>query len=207
MAPTGRMTNLAPDHGGLERDPRTLASHRLFQGSQAQMLRACVRVSAVLRDEPTGVRARVRVEVEGVGHRVPTGFVDRHLLLVVEGRGPNGTVLPARGPVLPPAAGRELAGRPGRLYAKLLQDDQGLAPAPFWGADPDPHDTRLTPGQADETTYRFPARLTELRVRVLYRRFWQEVARAKGWPDRDLTVFERTFPVAQRAGAPTSLMR
>ena len=30
-----------------------------------------------------------------------------------------------------------------------------------------------------------------LRVRVLYRRFWQEVARVKGWPDRDLVVLER----------------
>jgi hypothetical protein len=32
-----------------------------------------------------------------------------------------------------------------------------------------------------------------LRARLLYRRFWQEVVRSKGWPDRDLLVAERTF--------------
>jgi hypothetical protein len=87
-----------------------------------------------------------------------------------------------------------LAGQPGRLYAKLLRDEQGRSPAPFWraGAD-DPVDTRLTPGQVDRSRYLFPAGLAHLRVRVLYRRFWEEVARAKGWPDRDLTVHERVF--------------
>ena len=46
MKPTGRMTNIAPGHGGLRRDPATLANHRFFDGSQADMLRRCVQVSA-----------------------------------------------------------------------------------------------------------------------------------------------------------------
>src|SRR5207244_3382643 len=83
MAPTGRLTNLAPGHGGIDRDPRTLGNHRFFRGSQAQMLRACVRVATSLRRERGEVRAEVCVRAEGVGHRVPTGFIDRHLLLVV----------------------------------------------------------------------------------------------------------------------------
>ena len=32
MAPTGRLTNFAPGHGGLDRDPATLANHRFFDG-------------------------------------------------------------------------------------------------------------------------------------------------------------------------------
>jgi hypothetical protein len=195
MAPTGAMTNLAPGHGGLERDPRTLGNHRFFDGSQAQMLRRCLRASAVLRREGGEVRAAVRLGAEGAGHRVPTGFIDRHLILAVEGRAADGRVLgPRRGPALPAAAGPELAGKPGRLYAKLLKDFDGRSPVPFWRADPDPADNRLTPGRDDMLAFVFPADLARLRVRVLYRRFWQEVARAKGWPDLDLVVLEQSFP-------------
>jgi hypothetical protein len=56
-------------------------------------------------------------------------------------------------------------------------------------------DTRLVPGRPEELTFVFPRGLTLLRARIVYRRFWQEVARAKGWPDRDLIVLERTFAV------------
>ena len=34
MAPTGRMTNIAPGNGGVERDPATLANHVFFDGGQ-----------------------------------------------------------------------------------------------------------------------------------------------------------------------------
>jgi hypothetical protein len=79
------------------------------------------------------------------------------------------------------------------LYAKLLRDPDGKGPVPFWHAGAEPADTRLTPGEADRAEFVFPAAVVRLRTRVLYRRFWQEVARSKGWPDRDLTVNERTF--------------
>jgi hypothetical protein len=190
MTPTGRLSNLAPGHGGLPRDPHTLANHRFFAGSLADHLRRCVGVSVHFRRPGTAVR--VRVGVEGVGHRVPTGFIDRHLILTVEGIGPTGRPVPLRwGPLLPAAAGAELAGRPGRLYARLLRDEAGRGPVPFWRDLPDVTDTRLTPGQDDEVHFTFARAVARLRVRVLYRRFWQEVARAKGWPDHDLVVLER----------------
>jgi hypothetical protein len=196
MNPTGQMTNFAPGHGGIERDPKTLANHRFFDGSQADMLRRCVRVSAQARREGGQVRAEVRSAVEGVGHRVPTGFIDRHLLLIVEGLGAGGEVVAAdAGPRLPAVAGRELAGQPGRLFAKLLKDLDGHSPAPFWNADLEPIDTRLSPNQTDVSRYTFPAGAHKLRVRLIYRRFWEEVARLKKWPDQDLVVFERMFPL------------
>jgi hypothetical protein len=194
MAPTGRMTNIAPGHGGVERDPATLGNHRFFRGGQARMLRDGVKVSAELRRGPDGTAAAVRVRADGAGHRVPTGFIDRHLVLVVEGLTADGQALPARsGPTLPPAAGTELAGRSGRLYAKLLRDPDGKGPVPFWRAGAEPVDTRLTPGREDRADFLFPAAVVRLRTRVLYRRFWPEVGRSKGWPDRDFTVWERTF--------------
>ncbi len=196
MKPTGRTRNMAPGHGGIDRDPRTLRNHRFFDESQETMLRRAVQVSATFERNADSVRTRVRLWAEGVGHRLPTGFIDRHLVLVVEAEGADGRPLPARsGPKLPALAGPELTDKPGRLYARILRNFDGHSPTPFWLAAPDsPLDTRLAPRKVEETTFDFPPTLTSLRVRVLYRRFWPEVARAKHWPDLTLRIHEQTFP-------------
>src|SRR5262249_12917573 len=126
MAPTGRMTNIAPGKGGIERDPKTLGNHLFFRGSRLDMLREGVKVSVMLTRSPDGLRAEVGVRADGAGHRVPTGFIDHHLLLVVEAVDGQTKPVPARpGPVLPAAAGKGLAGKPGRLYARLLKATDG----------------------------------------------------------------------------------
>ncbi len=196
MAPTGRMSNIAPDHGGVERDPATLANHRFFAGGPAEMLRAAVSLSASARRAGGAVRAAVEVRADGAGHRLPTGFIDRHLLLVAEASDADGKPLPPTdGPLLPPVAGPALAGRAGKLYAKLLKDFDGHSPAPFWKADPDAIDTRLTPGEPDRLTFEFPETTRRLRLRLLYRRFWQQVADEKRWPDNEIVVVEREVSV------------
>lgn len=195
MKPTGRMSNIAPGKGGIERDPWTLGNHRFFSGSREDMLRKCLKVSATITRQGSRARVLVTVHVEGAGHRVPTGFIDRHLILSVEGLGRKGKpVAVLAGPVLPAAAGPELAGQPGRLYAKLLHDDKGNSPVPFWRVAAEAIDTRLRPGRTERTVFDFAPELARLRVRLLYRRFWQEVARTKGWPDRDVVVVERILP-------------
>jgi hypothetical protein len=198
MAPTGTMTNVAPRRGGVERDPKTLANHSFFRGSRADMLRDCLRLALDWRGRGEGTRVDLRVAVEGAGHSVPTGFVDRNLVLVVEGFAQGDRPLGARsGPTLPPAAGKGWAGQSGKLYAKLLADGEGHSPAPFWKADPSPLDTRLTPGRPDDLSFVFPAGLRRVRVRLLYRRFWEPVARRKGWPDTDLVVLERSYRIGR----------
>jgi hypothetical protein len=135
----------------------------------------------------------VRIGAQNVGHRVPTGFIDRHLILSVEALDAEGKTLAARsGAKLPDAAGTELSGRPGRLYARLLTGRDGKAPAPFWLANGDPVDNRLAPDRMELEEWAFPAATASLRVRVLYRRFWAEVIRSKGWPDRDTIVHDTT---------------
>jgi len=195
MKPTGRMTNMAPGHGGVPRDPNTLANHRFFDGSQKAMLSRAVKVSLRWQRYPNRMRAWVQLWTEGVGHRLPTGFVDRHLVLVVEGQTSEGRTVPLQaGPTLPALAGEELAGQPGRVYARILRDFEGRSPVPFWLASPDPPpDTRLVPGKIEEDCFEFPVTLTQVRLRVLYRRFWPEVARSKNWPQDDLLVLEQTF--------------
>jgi hypothetical protein len=191
MTPTGRLTNIAPGHGGIERDPRTLASHR-FAGSEADMLRRCLSLDVHCRKHRDGVRVEVTVRADQVGHRVPTGFIDRHLLLVVQGLDRNGAAVPLlAGPRLPRAAGQH-ANRPGWLYGKLRPDEKDGTPLPFWIGGADVHDTRLRPRQPDVRTFVFGGQPDRVELRLWYRRFWQMLAEARGWGDNDVLVEERT---------------
>jgi hypothetical protein len=196
MAPTGKLSNFAPGHGGVEREPRTLASHGLFADSQGTMLRTALKVTSSVRRDSARVRVDIRVLADGVGHRVPTGFLDRHLLLVVDGfDAASRRLMPQSGPRLAAPAGIGLAGHAGRLFGRVRTDFDGRSPAPFWRGGSDPVDTRLVPGVADQSVFSFPAETSRLRVRLLYRRFWQEVIAAKGWQDQDLVVVEQETEV------------
>jgi Cytochrome c554 and c-prime len=196
MRPTGQFTNIAPGHGGIERNPRTLGNHLFFAGSQEEMLRGALHVGSTIAPAEDGIGVTVEVRADNVGHCLPTGFVDRHLLLVVEGFTADGVPLPARsGAVLPAAAGKELARQPGRLFAKVLKDFDGRSPVPFWNADPDAADTRLRPGKPQREEFVFPRQTARVRVRLVYRRFWQEVAESKGWPDNEIAISEQQFGV------------
>ena len=199
MAPTGKMTNMAPGRGGIARDPNTLANHRFFAGSQEDMLRAALTVAPTVERKDGRVHVQVEVRADNVGHRVPTGFVDRHLLLVVEGlpEADAPAVKPVDGPTLPNVAGQGLAGRAGRLYANLCKDELGRSPVPFWRALNETEDTRLQPGKPDRSTYVFPAEVRKVRLRLLYRKFWDEVAREKDWPDTTITVHEQVVDVGR----------
>ncbi len=199
LKPTGTLTNIAPGHGGIRREPHTLANHRFWDTSQLDMLRRCLDLAVEAAGDRGQTTVSVRLLAHEVGHRVPTGFIDRQLLLVVQALDPTGAPVPLRqGLTLPAAAGAPLAGQPGRLYARLLKDETGRSPVPFWRALPEPEDTRLVPGQPDRHRFTFAGRAVRVRVRVLHRRFWAEAARAKGWPDQDLLVVDRTWPVRHR---------
>jgi Cytochrome c554 and c-prime len=201
MRPTGKMTNMAPDFGGHERDPQTLGNHLFFSPDKETMIKQSVRVKADLERQENKVHVTVRLTPADVGHRVPTGFVDRNLVLVVDATDAEDKPLkPSAGPSLPDFAGAEVAGRPGKVYAKLLTDGKGNGPVPFWRDDATPTDNRLTPGQSDEVPFDFPADVNKVRVRVLYRRFWPEVIRAKKGTPEETTVFDQSFAPAGVAG-------
>jgi hypothetical protein len=189
MRPTGTMTNIAPGHGGIERDPKTLANHQFFDGSQLDMLRNALRVSVKFEEKRQLV---VEVRADGVGHRVPTGFPDRQVVLIVEPLDVEGIqLLMQDGPTLPEAAGSSIAGMAGRLYAKLLKDDLGKGPVPFWQADDGQTiDTRLKPGEPDRVLFTLPAQVQQVRVRLLHRRTWPVVAETKNWPDNEILILD-----------------
>jgi hypothetical protein len=193
MKPAGQMTNVAPGHGGIERDPKTLANHRFFDGSQLDMLRHTVKVSAEFESVKDQQCLVVKVRADDVGHRVPTGFVDRHLVLIVEPIDRDGNrIAVLAGPTLPKHAGRAVAGSAGRLYGRLLKNDEGQGPVPFWRADDSQtEDTRLLPGKTDRTSFTMAANVQRVRIRLLHRRTWPEQAEKKGWPDNELTIVDQ----------------
>ncbi|MCA9214944.1 MAG: hypothetical protein KDB27_17855 [Planctomycetales bacterium] len=195
MKPDGAMTNIAPDFGGIERDPATLASHQLFPGGQAEMLSRALNVHVQVGQPNAAVPVTVTLTATNVGHRVPTGFVDRHLILIVEGIDAAGNPLPAtEGPTLTGVAG-SLANKNGKLFAKQLFGENGATPVPFWAEVFEQRDTRLYPEKPDESSFRFPPDSDQIRVRVIYRRFWESVEKEKGWADRSIIVYDQLHPV------------
>ena len=187
MAPNEARTNIAPGRGGLERDPRTLSTHGMFVGSQEAMLRRALNVSADVTRTKASVAVAVTLRTEDVGHRVPTGFIDRHLILVVEARHRTAPLAPIAGTILPELAGKEFAGSAGRLFARVLSDPKGRSPAPFWNARPTFEDTRLRPEQTEQHSFTFPPTADHVRIRLLYRRFWPDGA---GKPADALTIVD-----------------
>jgi hypothetical protein len=193
MAPTGLMTNIAPGKGGIERDPQTLANHHT-QGGQAEMLRRCLTLQ--VRTNAPG-EIEIEVAAQNVGHRVPTGFPDRQVILVVEGFDATDKHVPLLdGPRLPASVGK-WQGLPGRLYAKQLFGEGERTPTPFWLPILKTQDTRLIPEQPDRQTFQFPVNVRRVRVQLWYRRFWQDVADARGWTDNDSLIHENIWPSAK----------
>ena len=189
MAPTGKMTNIAPGNGGIERDPFTLASHRT-PGGVIDMLRHALSITLTSSMDSDAIRANVEIIARNVGHRVPTGFPDRHLVLMVTAVDANGNpVEPIAGTRLPSSAGK-WAGRAGSLFAKQLHDEHGRTPTPYWRHVDKVTDTRLVPDRPERQIFAFPPAARTITAQLRYRRFWPEIADARGWNDNDVLVIE-----------------
>lgn len=198
MAPTGAMTNIAPGHGGVERDPNTLASHAM-PGATRPMLQKCLSADVRIKELGRLIEVTITVAARNVGHRVPTGFIDRHLVLRIDATKASGErVAASEGPRIPSFALGAEPPAAGYVYAKRVVDYAGRSPAPFWLPVRNVVDTRLFPERPHITQYRFPATVDRLRVRLIHRRFWPAVAQSKAWPRDDLTLLDRHFEVRDR---------
>ena len=158
---------------------------------QFQIIRVFIkRLSLNFRNLDFKITIKPIVDVQNVGHRVPTGFIDRQLILVVHALDEqNNRVELSRGLRLPKSAGK-WSGYAGALYAKQLVGENNRTPSPFWLPVFDVTDSRLKPEQPDVRTFVFAKGARRVSVQLWYRRFWQEVADARGWLDNDLLVQE-----------------
>lgn len=183
MAAATTITNMAPGHGGIERDPSTLSDHSLGGAANPSYRDALV----VALETVSGAHALeviLTLDASRVGHAVPTGFVDRHLVLLLEAADEKGR--PASildGPRIPVCAGESVAGHPGMLFAKLLGTAAGHAPAPVWNASEIRSDSRLMPGHPLKVRFLVEPKTTRLHVRLIHRDFWETTRRRKQWAD------------------------
>ncbi|MCS7046463.1 MAG: hypothetical protein NZO58_08925 [Gemmataceae bacterium] len=190
MPPTGALTNIAPGAGGVERDPRTLASHHL-PGATADMLKRSLAVRTTALRRPNEVEIQVEVAARHVGHRMPTGFVERHLILVVQATEADGKpILPCRGPTLPVRAGPALHGLAGAIFGKQHVDAKGNA-LHFWQTGGSWLETRLRPEQAETLIFAFAATARRLRVHLLWRRFWSTATPVAAGAEREILIHEQ----------------
>ena len=213
MRPTGQMTNFAPGNRGVERDPATLASHRFQGGRDSSFFAAAVTMATRFTTHGDTLRLTVEITNSGAGHYVPTGIPMRHMLLVVRVRTGDGADIPLiAGPVVPawggtgPAA-TDYAGRPGKVFAKLLEDAAGNAPVAFFEAAREGPDSRIAPRATDRSEYRFllpasPLGTVAVDAALLYRRAWKAWSDAKGWnlPDQVVARWRGTIPRGKAAG-------
>ncbi|MFO0864910.1 MAG: multiheme c-type cytochrome [Gemmataceae bacterium] len=185
-------TNIAPGKGGIERDRTTLSRHD-FPGATPEMLRNCVKLEVEVKRTKDAAELNVELRAENVGHRVPTGFVDRHLVLVIEAKKPDGSLASVVvGELLPSRAGSKLAGKAGAIFGKQHLSDR-KQPLPFWVLEGDYHDIRLVPGEPWKQSFRFDPAATEFQVRVLYRRFWPLIAQERGFAENEFVIHERSL--------------
>jgi hypothetical protein len=94
--------------------------------------------------------------------------------------------------VAPGGPAAPLAGAPGRMYARVLLDGNGVRAAPHWQAVDVQSDHRLLPGAFDTFSHRFAVNCPEPRVRVsaISRSAPLWLAKERGWSVVDRLVAE-----------------
>ena len=192
------------EEGGNTRDPATVRSHLMPGATDVGLLQAALTLDVEARRGDGRVDIAVTVTNDRTGHHVPTDSPLRQVLLVVQAAGPDGQPLErVAGPVLPewtgagadPDRGR-YAGLAGAAYAKILREPwTGVVPSgAYWNPTVIVSDTRLAALASDTTTYAFaapPDGAASVRVTLLYRRTFFELAEQKGWDLTDIVMQER----------------
>lgn len=181
-----------PDRGGVIRDESQVHSHRMFS---EEMLQNAVTLSATAELRNGQILVDVSVTNDQTGHHVPTDSPLRHVMLVVNAEGDDAQLLSMQeGPTLPDWTG-DYAGLPGRVYAKVLQDEwTGEFPTgSIWRPVQIREDTRLAAYATDSSNYTFTSPASgkaTITVRLIYRKAFQQLVEWKGWDDPRIVMEE-----------------
>jgi len=190
-----------PDHGGIVRNDFNFHSHQMLGITDESFLASAVTMTSHATHDQNVLAVHVSIVNDKTGHKVPTDTPLRQMILIVEASDANGRALTLQqGPVNPAWAGN-LAQRPGKTFAYILQDKMtGEYPtSAFWRQTNVVEDTRLAPLATDTTNYAFelPAGQTaKVQVRLLYRRALQALSEYKGWQDPDIVMAQETLMVS-----------
>ncbi len=191
-----------PGKGGIQRDYFAFHDHRMPGAADETLLQNSVSLFANAEHHQSQLTVEVSITNDLTGHHIPTDVPIRQMILVVEAFDGNGRPLQVvEGPVLPDYAG-DYAAYPGKSYAKVLRDDwTGETPtAAYWRPVTIVEDTRLAAMATDTTRYLFSlagGEAAQVRVRLIFRRAFQDLAKLKGWNDPDILMEEAIIEVGE----------
>jgi hypothetical protein len=206
--PAGRTDHFARlSEGAMIRDPQTIFSHLMPGASNTDLLQAAVSmdVSAVLAGDELTVT--VTITNDKTGHHVPTDSPLRQLILLVQARGPDGSILEqGQGPTVPDYGGigdpseGYYAGLPGKIYAKILTElwTETSPTGAYWNPTRIVSDNRIAAFASDTSEYTFALPSDEsadIQVTLLFRRAFKELMDQKGWDVPDILMAQKTIQV------------
>jgi DNA-binding LacI/PurR family transcriptional regulator len=189
------------ERGGLTRDYAVLHDHYMPGAADQKLLQNSVTMTSLAQRAGNQISLDISISNDKTGHDIPTDAPIRSMILVIEALDANGKPLTQlQGPVNPSYSGN-YGGLPGKTFAKVLKDEwTGESPtAAYWRPVSTVADTRLPAFATDTSHYVFSAPAEEavtIKVRLLFRRAFQQLAEQKGWDDPDILMEEATLVVA-----------
>ena len=203
---------ILPEKGGLERPPGRIFSHRMPGATDEELLQNAVTMTTTAGLEDDTVVVQVEITNDQTGHHVPTDFPGRHLILLVQARDADGTLLTQlAGPTVPEWGGigdpgeGYYAGLPGKALAKVLEEiwTEITPSAAYWNPTRVLSDNRLAAFATDRSSYTFAAPEdgeVTIEVTLLFRRAFIELMDQKGWDAPDKIMEQQTvqLPVSHR---------
>ncbi len=194
MAPTGVDYFVYPEKGGLIRPPDMIASHLQPGAADEELLQNTVTMTVDARQVGAQVRVTVTITNTEAGHHVPTDFPGRHMILTLALTDVQGQPLGQQAGSTVPQWGGAQAGRPGKAFAKVLQDVvTGEAPVvSYWRQALIVSDNRIPAMESDTSSYTFAAPVepgpVTVAVELRFRRAFQTVMDVKGWDTPDIIM-------------------
>ena len=197
------MTNVAPDTGGVERDPMSIHGHTQPGAMDQELLQNAVTMTATAHLEEDTIIVQVDITNDQTGHHIPTDSPLRQMILLVEAGDSqgqalslvNGSVIPKWGGIGDPNEGY-YAGLPGKGFAKILQElwTEITPSGAYWNPTRIVSDNRIAAFATDNSTYTFVAP-TEgnitVKVTLLFRRAFINLMDQKSWDTPDIVMEQR----------------
>lgn len=193
--------------GGKLRTGARIASHSMMGHDRVRFMQEAVKMEGKTAIKDGILTVEVNLANVGAGHALPTGQPIRNMILVISCADQRGEPLRFLAGEKVPYWGDDLAGQPGKGFAKILMalneytkadllvaTTNGLAefPAPFWNRNRILSDNRIPPKGSDASTYLFrvpkeAGRIT-VKAQLIYRRAFKALADVKGWDFRDIPL-------------------
>jgi hypothetical protein len=189
-----------PEKGGILRDYVEFNDHKMLGVTDVEFMQNAVSMTSKAERMGDTLAVEVSIFNNNTGHHIPTDAPIRSMMLVVEAFDQQGNLLAIRqGQLLPDWAGN-YAGIPGKAFAKVLRDEwTGEAPtSAYWRPVTILEDTRIPAMVTDVSQFTFdlPAgEEAQVKVRLVFRRAFQELMEQKGWSDPDILMKEEMIQV------------